>query len=68
MRKRAELPCRVYRLDLESGKRELWKELMPADPAGVIEILGVVLTPDARFYAYSYISAATELYVVEGLR
>ncbi|MGA7301703.1 MAG: protein kinase, partial [Candidatus Sulfotelmatobacter sp.] len=26
-----ELPARVYRLDLKSGKRTLWKELMPSD-------------------------------------
>ena len=30
-----ELPASVTRLDLQSGKRSLWKQLMPSDPAGV---------------------------------
>ncbi len=29
-----ELPARVYHLDIQSGQRTLWKELMPYDPAG----------------------------------
>ncbi len=67
VRAQGEIPSRVYRLDLQTGRRDLWKELMPADPAGVLEILGVVTTPDRRFYAYTYLRNLTELYVVEGL-
>ncbi len=68
VRTQGELPARVERLDLDTGRRELWKELMPADPAGVQEILGVVPTPDLQHYAYTYLRLLTELYVVEGLR
>jgi hypothetical protein len=67
VRAQGETPSRVYSLELKSGHRELWKELMPADPAGVLEIEGVVTTPDRLFYAYSYLRLLTELYVVEGL-
>ena len=67
VRAQGELPSRVYRLDVGTGRRELWKELMPSDPAGVLEILGVLCTPDTRFYAYTYARALTELYLVEGL-
>ena len=67
VRAQGELPSRVYSLDLQAGRRDLWKALMPADPAGVLEILGVVATPDRKFYAYTYLRALTELYVVEGL-
>jgi len=63
-----ETPARVYRLDLATGQRDLWKELIPSDPSGVLHILGVVATPDGRFYAYSYLRLLTELYLVEGLR
>src|SRR5260370_22249590 len=31
----ARLPCKVYRLDLATGRKELWKKLMPAHSAGV---------------------------------
>src|SRR5262249_29175865 len=49
VRKRSELPNHVYRLDLATGHRELWKEIMPGDPAGVIEITNVLPTRDGRF-------------------
>ena len=61
-------PGRVFRLDLATGGRELWKELFPADSAGVDEIYRVCITPDGRAYAYSYRRVLSELYVVEGLK
>jgi eukaryotic-like serine/threonine-protein kinase len=63
-----DLPVRVHRIDLETGKRELWKELMPVDPGGVERISNVVLTPDAKFYAYTYSRLLSDLFVVEGLK
>ncbi|HEX4440397.1 MAG TPA: protein kinase, partial [Thermoanaerobaculia bacterium] len=36
--RRAELPAKVARLDVATGRRELWKELVPADAAGVTEV------------------------------
>ena len=53
---------------LETGRRELWKELIPSDPAGVLTILGVVTTPDRRYYAYTYLRRLTDLYLVGGLK
>ncbi|MFN2447406.1 MAG: hypothetical protein ABR606_17700 [Vicinamibacterales bacterium] len=44
------------------------RELIPADPAGVVEIMTLVLTPDAKAYAYTYVRALSDLYLVEGLR
>jgi eukaryotic-like serine/threonine-protein kinase len=63
-----DLPVRVHRIDLETGKRELWKELMPVDPGGVERISNVVLTPDAKSYAYTYSRLLSDLFVVEGLK
>jgi WD40 repeat protein len=67
VRKRIELPNRVHRLDVTTGQREVWRELVPGDPAGVTEIPSVVPTPDGRFYIYSYLRMLTELYLIEGL-
>jgi len=67
VRARGEIPFRVYRLDLKSARRDLWKELTPTDPVGVLEVFAVVTTPDRRFYAYSYGRVLSELYLVEGL-
>jgi len=64
----AELPAKVYRLDLSTGQRTLWKELKPADAAGV-EFIGPILpTPDGQACVYGYRRLLTDLYLVEGLK
>jgi tRNA A-37 threonylcarbamoyl transferase component Bud32/Tol biopolymer transport system component len=55
----------IFRLDLETGVREPWKDLTPADPAGVPGIAWVCLTPDGRSYAYTYARVLSDLYLVE---
>jgi len=66
--RRGGLPGRVYRVDRRTGRRELWKEIMPSDPAGVRGITSASITPDGRSYAYSYLQMLSELHLVEGLR
>jgi len=63
-----ELPARVYRLDVESGQRTLWKELMPSDPAGVENIGPIYMTPDAKSCVFGYHRMLADLYLVEGLK
>ena len=41
---------------------------MPPDAAGVVEIVWIVLTPDAESYAYSYHRILSDLFLVEGLK
>jgi eukaryotic-like serine/threonine-protein kinase len=66
--KGGELPAKVYRLEIASGNRTLWKQLMPPDPAGV-EFVGPVLpTPDGSSYVYGYRRLLSDLYLVEGLQ
>jgi hypothetical protein len=66
--RRGDVPVRVFRVDVETGRRELWKELLPADPAGVERISNVLVTPDGKGYAYCYARLLSDLFVVEGLR
>jgi eukaryotic-like serine/threonine-protein kinase len=63
-----ELPARVYRLDLQSGQRTLWKELIPSDPAGVENIGPILMTPDAKTCVFGYHRMLADLYLVEGLK
>jgi hypothetical protein len=66
-----ELPGKVFRIEIETGRRELWKELMPADPAGVIHVNDspIAISRDGRSYAYTYIRAVvSDLYLLEGVR
>ncbi len=64
----AEERARVFKIDIATGKRELWKTIAPADRSGLITIENVVMTPDARSYAYSYLRILTSLELAEGLR
>jgi Tol biopolymer transport system component/tRNA A-37 threonylcarbamoyl transferase component Bud32 len=59
---------RIYRLDLASGRRDLWKELHPSDPAGIRSLVRLRITPDGKSIAYGLVRTASELYVVEGLK
>jgi len=64
----ANVPCRLERLDLASGRRVLVREVAPADRTGVFRITGAALTDDTRSYAYSYQRMTSQLFVVEGAR
>jgi serine/threonine protein kinase/Tol biopolymer transport system component len=66
--KTGELPAKVMRLDYQTGKREFVREITPADQAGVGTSFGIIMTPDARTYAYSLVQMLHELHLVEGLK
>jgi len=63
-----ELPARVYHLDVQTGQRTLWRELMPYDPAGVENIGPILMTPDAKTCVFGYHRMLADLYLVEGLK
>jgi len=65
---RGDVPAHVTKLDIETGKREHWKDLLPADPAGVERISNVLVTADGKAYAYCYARLLSDLFVVEGLK
>ena len=44
-------PLEVYRVDLGNGKRTLWKDITPSDPAGIAGRGFLVMTPDGKTYA-----------------
>ncbi len=63
-----ELPARVFRLDVQTGQRTLWKQLMPSDPAGVENIGPILMTPDAKTCVFGYHRMLADLYLAEGLK
>ncbi|HVI07981.1 MAG TPA: protein kinase [Candidatus Binatia bacterium] len=63
-----ELPAHVYRVDVHTGQRSLWKDLMPTDPAGVENIGPILITPDAKICVFGYHRNLADLYLVEGLK
>lgn len=64
---RTSVPGRVYRLDMTSGRKELWKEFMPVDPAGVTAVWPR-LAPDGKSYVYGYTRHLVDLFLIEGLK
>ena len=58
---------RISRMEVATGRREMWKELKTADPVGV-QIRDAVITPDGRSYAYSYQRDISTLYLADGLK
>lgn len=63
-----ELPAQVDLLDLQTGQRKLWKQLMPSDPAGVETIGPILITPDGKTCVFGYHRMLADLYLVEGLK
>ena len=61
------LRMRIFKLELASGRRSLWRELQPPDPAGLVQ-LDAYVTPDGSAYAYGYQRILSDLYLVDGLR
>jgi len=64
----AKVPFRLERVDLASGRRELVREVAPADRTGVLYSVGAALTDDTRSYAYDFKRMTSQLFVVEGAR
>jgi eukaryotic-like serine/threonine-protein kinase len=62
------VPVQVTRVDIATGHRELWKEIAPADPAGVQSIPSLKFSEDGKSYAYSVGRILSDLYVVDGLK
>lgn len=66
---RHEETTKIHRLDMSTRKKELWKEVILPDPAGVDSgDTFPLVTPDGKSYAYGYIRILSDLYVVEGLK
>ncbi len=65
--RRGAPPMKVYRLEIATGRKELWRTLMPADAAGVSG-LSPYPTPDGEAYVYNYTRTLSDLYLVEGVR
>jgi eukaryotic-like serine/threonine-protein kinase len=59
----------VFRVEVATGSRTLWKTLTPSDPVGVEDMRETLtMTPDAESYCYSYERRLGDLFVVEGLK
>ncbi len=69
IRTRSEFPMRIYRLAIDAGTREVWREIDPPDRGGLFyDWIRIYMTPDGASYCYTTQNALNDLYLVEGLR
>jgi hypothetical protein len=61
-----EMPLRIFLLDLDSGRRQPWKEISAPDLAGAAATLW--LSADGNSYAYNVQRNLSDLFLVKGLR
>jgi hypothetical protein len=63
----SSLPGAVVRIDLATGARTPWRQVLPSDPS-VLGITRVRMTPDARAYVYTFSRILSDLHLAEGLQ
>jgi len=66
--KRDQIPIHIDRVEIATGRRQLWKTLAPPDAAGVYSINELQITPDGKSYFYTYRRVLSELYLASGLK
>jgi serine/threonine protein kinase len=59
---------KIYRVDLGTGRKQLWRDLTPPDGAGVVQgTYTICMSADVESYAYSFQRDLVDLYLVNGL-
>jgi hypothetical protein len=58
---------RIMRLDVTSGERKEWIDIRPGDPAGILDVMPVHITPDGQTYAYGYRRFLSDLFIASSL-
>jgi hypothetical protein len=65
---RGALPANMYRIDIATGERTLYREISPSDPTGVDGVTRVVMSPDESTLVFSYPQSLCDLFVIDGLK
>jgi Tol biopolymer transport system component len=66
--RQSESPSKVWRVDLASGRVELWRELLYIEPAGLTTVRVEGITPDGKSLAYVVFRTLSDLYLADGLK
>jgi hypothetical protein len=63
-----ELPSKIYKVEIATGKQTVLQQLRPGEPAGVVIVAPVVVSRDGTRFVYSYNQVLSVLYLISGLR
>jgi hypothetical protein len=66
--RRGDVPVKILRADVETGKQTLWKEWAPAYRTGLTGIPEIRVGADCQSSAYSAQYFPSDLWIVDGLR
>ncbi|HTZ58102.1 MAG TPA: winged helix-turn-helix domain-containing protein [Acidobacteriaceae bacterium] len=61
-------PVKIYRLNILTGKREMFKEINPSDETGLCDMTHVMFSPNGQSYVFGYTRLLSELYLVSGMK
>ena len=61
-------PVKIYRLNIENGQRQLFKEINPSDETGLCDLTMILFSPNGKAYVYGYTRLLSEIYLVNGLK
>jgi len=64
---RGRISVDIDRVEIESGARSLWHTIRPSDPAGIMDLFPVKITPDGERYTYGYRRYLSDLFIVRGV-
>ncbi len=62
-----DVPIRIYRLNIQTGQRQLFKEITLPDMPGLCGMPHILFSADGRSYVYGYTRLLSQLYLVKGL-
>jgi hypothetical protein len=62
-----QLPAQVQRLDISTGKRTPWKQVVPSDAAGIDHLAPILISRDGKSCIYGYGRFLSDIYLVNGL-
>lgn len=60
--------AKIYRMEIASGRKDLWKEIAPTDLTGFISVDGVLMTRDGKSIVYGDRRILSQLFLAEGMK
>jgi DNA-binding winged helix-turn-helix (wHTH) protein/Tol biopolymer transport system component len=63
-----QAPIKVFKLNIVTGQRQFFKEIMLPDDAGICGMTHLLFSPDGQAYVYGYVQLLSDLYMVTGLK
>ncbi len=64
----AAVPLKIVKLNIATGLRQPFVNVLPTDPAGIMGLYPPIFTADEKRYIYTQARALSVLYVATGLK